>query len=121
MSGYVYRGTLRDVSEPAREPEPEAPAYQGQHGTPSGYNGHRRAGDVGDQICAPCREARSAKRRERRAAKGLKPGRKAIYGTGCGSPAGYTAHLRRDERPCDPCREAYNAMKREYIAGRRAA
>jgi len=118
---YVYRGKVRDVSEPATYPEPAPPAYDGKHGTPSGYNSHFRAGDRGDQICKPCREARAAKRRAKAAAKGLTPGRKAIYGTGCGSPSGYTAHLRRDEAPCDACREAYNARKREYIAERRAA
>ena len=82
---------------------------------------HNRAGDKGDQICQPCRDARQAVRAAARKAKGLRPGPKPIYGTGCGSPAGYTAHLRADERPCDDCRAAYNARKREYIAGRKAA
>jgi hypothetical protein len=115
---YKWNGApeLRDV-----EPAPVPSVYEGRHGTPSGYNNHFRAGDRGDQICDPCREARAAKRRELRAAKGLRPGRRPIYGTGCGTPAGYTAHLRRDERVCEPCRVAYNARKREYLAGRRAA
>jgi len=117
---YVWRngnGTTRDV-EP--EPEPDLPIPEG-HGTPAGYHAHYRAGDRGLDICHHCREARNAKKRELRAAQGLKPGPKATYGTGCGSPAGYTTHTRHGERPCDPCRAAYNARKVEYIAGRRAA
>jgi hypothetical protein len=110
---YTYKGTQRDI-EPEPTPEPEKPAYEGKHGTEAGYQDHMRAGHRGDDICTPCREARAAKRRELRAAKGLKRGRPAIYGSGCGTPAGYTAHAYRDEAPCEPCRLAYNARKREY-------
>jgi hypothetical protein len=116
LMGYVWKG-----AQPTEAAPPEPSAFTGGHGTPYGYSSHFRAGDRGDQICTLCREARAAKRREARAAKGLKPGRKPIYGTGCGSPAGYTTHLRRGERPCDDCRTAYNARKREYIASRKAA
>jgi hypothetical protein len=111
IMAYTYKGTQRDV-EPAPAPKP-APLPDA-HGTTAGYQTHYRRGDRGEDICQPCRDARAAKKREARAAKGLKPGRKPIYGTGCGSPAGYTAHLRRDERPCDECRAAYNARKCEY-------
>ena len=123
MAAYQYRGTrlIKDEPAPEQTRKSEPAAYVGQHGTTSGYTSHHRAGDRGDQICQPCRDARAAHRRAARAAKGLKRGRKPIYGTGCGSPAGYTAHLRADTRPCDPCRLAYNARKLQYIHERKAA
>lgn len=119
---YKWNGAPKrhDATSPAPAPVTTEP-LEGNHGTVAGYHAHCRAGERGADICQPCRDARNAKKRELRAAKGLKPGRPAIYGTGCGSPAGYTTHLRHGERPCDPCRAAYNARKVEYLASRKAA
>jgi hypothetical protein len=41
------------------------------------------------------------------------PGRKPIYGSGCGTPAGYSAHHRRGEVACDPCKAASAAKRRK--------
>lgn len=125
---YVYRGTGEDTLTP---PELRAildadPDINGQaawpHGTRTGFERHRAAGE---QQCQACREAASAYHRAR-----YRRRKQLASGVAAGSPgadwqlmphgttAAYRRHYRRGERPCGPCEQAYAiaaAERRERV------
>jgi hypothetical protein len=123
MSGYVYRGTQRDVTQPARpaparKPKPK-PVFNPEHcGTTRGYAQHIK---TGTPKCQPCKDANTAYSRDywaRRKTGQLLP-RKGFDPSRCGDRKGYLHHRRHKVPPCQPCREANSRHSAEYRAKRK--
>ena len=82
-------------------------------GTISGYQRHRRAGEV---VCRACQEAWRDYNRAKRAAEPSKPKRVSK----CGTISGYQKHRDLGEPTCDACKEARRTYQRDRLA-RKAA
>lgn len=68
MPGYVYRGTIRDVSEPMRKKPGRAPAPYDPTlcGSRPGYKQHER---MNTEKCPPCLDANAEYRQALRVGK----------------------------------------------------
>lgn len=122
--GYRYRGTLRDVSEPAPTrtpstpgPKPKPPVFDPDRcGTYYGYKQHEK---FGIEKCQPCKDANAAVSRDYEAR--LKTGGVRRHGRGfrpdaCGTRRGYCRHQRHKVPACAPCAEASRVYTAEYRA-----
>lgn len=73
-----------------------------------------------------CRERRDLIRAAKRLTAGVWAGEAPSTGggkkrtSGCGSPGGYQAHRKRDEKPCDACADAHRRYMAAYMAARRS-
>lgn len=118
MSGYVYKGTIRDVEPaPVRDastPGPKPVFDPAKCGTMPGYKQHLR---YNTDPCGPCRAANAEhsaayRARKPKTVRVLKP---------CGTHAAYNRHLKNGEAPCEECtvaHAAYQSTQRRDEAGR---
>jgi hypothetical protein len=97
---YTYRGTGRDVQDPAST----------KCGTNGGYQTHvlRKT-----PKCQPCKEAHAEAARAWRCRPTMR--------TTCGTHPGYMRHKRASEDACDICLVAYAQYMRDYRTQKRVA
>lgn len=84
-------------------PSPKPRRRVAECGTRPGYVRHR---NLGEEPCAPCREANADYIRTRHHAP-KNPA--ALPPIDHGTPRGYRQHHYRGEPACQPCKDAYNA------------
>lgn len=106
---YKYRGTIRDVDEPApADPTVFDPSKCGS------IAGHKRHRKFGSQPCRPCKDAFNAYYRDLRVRRKAGLVVRAFRDDKCGSLAGYSRHVRHDVPVCGPCREARREYRADY-------
>lgn len=109
---YQYRGTIRDVEEPApkRRTKPQGTFNPDACGTYAGYRRHQRHKIP---FCEPCREAQRSYDRDytERYRTGQLPPQRTFQPEKCGTVAGHAQHYRHGTERCQPCKTAW----REYL------
>lgn len=107
MSGYVYKGTVRDVEDPA-QPKPATGIFDpAKCGTYAGYRQHQK---YHQPTCPECRAVKAKKNAEYRG--GYKV--RAFNPSACGTRAGYRRHERHNVPACDPCKAAQADYMHDY-------
>lgn len=111
---YQYRGTVRDVEEPAPVRVQKLDGFDPSAcGTYAGYRRHQK---WGVPACQDCKDAMAAYTRSRYVPKP----RKVFTPDRCGSWAGWLRHRYHKVTPCEPCREASRVYQKAQRAIRRA-
>ena len=125
--GYVYRGTVHDLTAPLVElPEPvrkgrkgPAPFDPSKCGTTAGYKQHRAHNLEQCKACmAACRVYHNDWKARKRNGE---PVRKGFRDDACGTYAGYHRHKRHGVPACDPCETANTEYTSAYRLTHRAA
>ena len=106
MSGYQYRGSIRDTERPNLQP----------CGT---YPGYRRHKDHEEPVCDPCMAAMAAYFRTRRE-RDRKPAHPSQFTPEkCGTWPGRRRHDYYNVPPCEPCMAAARAYQQQRRAAKR--